>query len=44
MRVACYADDPKEPEIIGEVLVPIDDVLQQGEVDGEHPSRLDHPH
>lgn len=35
MRVACYADDAKEPELIGEVSVPIDDVLKQGEVDGE---------
>lgn len=35
MRIACFADDPKEPEIIGEALVPIDDVLQAGEVDGE---------
>lgn len=34
MRIACYADDPKEPEMIGEALVSLDDVLQQGEVDG----------
>lgn len=38
MRIACYADDPKEPEIIGEALVSIDDVLQKGEIDGEHPA------
>lgn len=36
MRIACYADDPKEPEIIGEALVSIDDVLSKGEIDGEH--------
>jgi hypothetical protein len=35
MKVACYADDAKEPELIGEVTVPIDEVLKQGEVDGE---------
>ncbi len=35
MRVACYADDAKEPELIGECVVTIEDVLKQGEVDGE---------
>jgi hypothetical protein len=35
MRVTCYADDAKEPELIGEVAVNIDDVLKNGEVDGE---------
>lgn len=35
LRVACFADDAKEPDLIGEVTVPIDDVLKQGEVDGE---------
>lgn len=35
MRVACYADDAKEPELIGECNVSIEDVLKQGEVDGE---------
>ena len=38
--MACYADDAKEPELIGEVTVPIDEVLKQGEVDGEHWLRL----
>ncbi|KAL7422359.1 hypothetical protein Q5752_003005 [Cryptotrichosporon argae] len=33
MRVACYADDVKEPEFIGECVVPIDEVLKKGEVD-----------
>ena len=33
MKVACYADDAKEPELIGECVVGIDDVLKQGEVD-----------
>jgi hypothetical protein len=35
MKVACYADDAKEPELIGEVIVPIDEVLKKGEVDGK---------
>lgn len=35
LKVACYADDAKEPELIGECNVPIDEVLKQGEVDGE---------
>lgn len=35
MKVACYADDAKEPELIGEVTVGIDEVLKKGEVDGE---------
>lgn len=34
MKVACFADDAKEPELIGEVVVPIDEVLKKGEVDG----------
>jgi hypothetical protein len=37
MKVACYADDAKEPELIGEVVVPIEEALKKGEVDGEWP-------
>ena len=33
MRLACYADDAKEPELIGDCTVSIDDVLKKGEVD-----------
>ncbi|WVQ68451.1 uncharacterized protein L199_006659 [Kwoniella botswanensis] len=33
MKVACYADDAKEPELIGECVINIDDVLKKGEVD-----------
>ncbi|KAK4689162.1 hypothetical protein P7C73_g936, partial [Tremellales sp. Uapishka_1] len=33
MRVACYADDAKEPELIGECVVNVDEVLKKGEVD-----------
>jgi hypothetical protein len=35
MKVSCFADDAKEPELIGEVTVPIDEVLKLGEVDGK---------
>lgn len=35
MRIACYADDAKEPELIGECVVNFDEVLKKGEVDGE---------
>ncbi|KAK8854621.1 hypothetical protein IAR55_003360 [Kwoniella newhampshirensis] len=33
MRVACYADDPKEPELIGECVINIEEALKKGEVD-----------
>lgn len=35
MKVAVWADDLKEPELIGEVTVNFDDALSKGEVDGE---------
>jgi hypothetical protein len=44
MKVACYADDAKEPELIGEVTVPIDEVLKAGEVDGESMASRDMGH
>lgn len=34
MVVACYADDPKEPELIGETTVDLTEVLTKGEMDG----------
>jgi len=34
MKIACYADDPKEPELIGEAIVSIEEVLKKGEIDG----------
>lgn len=33
MVVACYADDPKEPELIGETIVDLTEVLTKGETD-----------
>lgn len=35
MKAACYADDAKEPELIGECVVDIEEVLKKGEVDGK---------
>lgn len=35
MRVLCYADDPREPELIGETLVDLTEVLSKGETDGK---------
>lgn len=35
LRIACFADDAKEPELIGECVVDIEHVLKQGEEDGE---------
>ena len=33
LRVACYADDAKEPEFIGEGMVDLTDTLKSGEFD-----------
>ncbi|KAL5527269.1 hypothetical protein ACEPAG_6060 [Sanghuangporus baumii] len=33
MHVACFADDPKEPELIGETMVDLTEVLTKGETD-----------
>ncbi len=35
MRVLCYADDPREPELIGETIVDLAEVLSKGETDGQ---------
>ena len=34
MAIACYADDPKDPELIGETEVDLTEVLIKGEKDG----------
>lgn len=34
MRLACYADDPREPDLIGETEVDLTEVLTKGETDG----------
>ncbi|KAF9057759.1 hypothetical protein BJ165DRAFT_1521110 [Panaeolus papilionaceus] len=33
MRLACYADDPREPDLIGETEVDLTEVLTKGETD-----------
>lgn len=35
MRVACYADAPREPELIGEAVFDLAKALNTGEDDGE---------
>lgn len=34
MKLACYADDPREPDLIGECNVDLSEVLTKGETDG----------
>lgn len=34
MKIACYADDPREPDLIGEAHVDLTEVLTKGETDG----------
>jgi Ca2+-dependent lipid-binding protein len=34
MKIACYADDPREPDLIGETDVDLTEVLTKGETDG----------
>jgi len=40
MRVACYADAPREPELIGEAVFDLAKALNTGEDDGEFSSCL----
>ena len=34
MSIACYADDLREPELIGETTVDLREALTKGETDG----------
>ena len=34
MKIACFADDPREPDLIGEANVDLTEVLKKGECDG----------
>ncbi len=34
-EIACYADDPREPDLIGDVEVDLTEVLTKGETDGK---------
>jgi hypothetical protein len=35
MKISCFADDPREPDFIGECNVDLTEVLTKGECDGE---------
>lgn len=35
MKLQCFADDPREPDLIGETMVDLTEVLTKGETDGE---------
>jgi len=35
MKLACYADDSREPDLIGECKVDLTEVLTKGETDGK---------
>lgn len=34
LQMGCYADDPREPELIGETTVDLSEVFSKGETDG----------
>jgi hypothetical protein len=34
LALSCYADDPREPDLIGETKVDLTEVLTKGETDG----------
>lgn len=36
MKIQCYADDPREPDLIGEGIVDLTEALTKGETDGMH--------
>lgn len=36
MAIACFADDPREPDLIGEAIVDLTEVLTKGETDGTY--------
>lgn len=38
MHMACFADDPREPDLIGETNVDLTEVLTKGETDGASPT------
>lgn len=43
MCLTCYADDPRDPELIGEVRVNLKEVFTKGETDGKWYSRPSSP-
>lgn len=40
MKLQCFADDPREPDLIGETMVDLTEVLTKGETDGEYSGEL----
>src|ERR1700685_1146920 len=34
LKIQCFADDPREPDLIGETMVDLTEVLTKGETDG----------
>jgi hypothetical protein len=36
LALSCYADDPREPDLIGETKVDLTEVLTKGETDGAY--------
>lgn len=40
MAVACYAEDLREPDFIGETRVDLTEVLTKGETDGKYSRAL----
>jgi neural Wiskott-Aldrich syndrome protein len=36
MNLSCFADDPREPDLIGDTKVDLTEVLTTGETDGAH--------
>lgn len=43
MKVAAYADDAREPDLIGEGLVDLTEVITKGESDGANDKTLSTP-
>lgn len=35
LKVAVYADDPRDPELIGSTMVDLEETIKKGEVDGQ---------
>lgn len=35
MRMACWADDPRDPKLIGEIMIELDEILTKGASDSK---------
>lgn len=38
LKLACWADDPRDPKLIGEAHIPLEETLKKGTKDGESPT------